>query len=386
MSSRRPLASAGEDSSQRRGSGAHGVDVGRLQIVQPLRRRFDQIGHEPVQQRDDRLRLQHRDRCVGHARARLGVDVAPERDGVELFEREQLRTQAVVEIVIGVGDLVGAVGHLRFERRLPAAIRQRHRVLPVRAVLEDALARLVAEVESAETRVALFEQVDDAQRLAIVVEAAVVAHQAVERAFAGVTERRVTEVVRQRDRLGEILVEPQRPRDGARDLRAFERVREPVAVVIALVVHEDLRLVLEAAEGVRVEHAVAIALERRAQRMIGFGDDASARGCAAHCVGREAFALFGFVVGAAAEGDHGLVLLRTRSSSWARDASLIDSLGWASRAAMLRSCAKPAASAMMPSMSAIQRFKFQPHEHRTRQNARATWRSGVFPRGGTGQP
>jgi hypothetical protein len=29
---------------------------------------------------------------------------------------------------------------------------------------------------------------------------------------------------------------------------------------------------------------------------------------------------------------------------------------------MLRNCAKPAASAMMPSKSAIQRFKFQPHE------------------------
>ena len=50
------------------------------------------------------------------------------------------------------------------------------------------------------------------------------------------------------DRLRQVLVEPQRPRDRARDLRRLERVREPRAVVVALRRHEHLRLVLEPPE------------------------------------------------------------------------------------------------------------------------------------------
>ena len=38
----------------------------------------------------------------------------------KLLERDQAGAQAVVEIVVVVGDLVGEIGDLRFERRLPA--------------------------------------------------------------------------------------------------------------------------------------------------------------------------------------------------------------------------------------------------------------------------
>ena len=56
--------------------------------------------------------------------------LAPERDLVELLAAiEQPGAQAVVEVVIRVGDLVGVVGDLRLERRLAAAIGQRHRML-----------------------------------------------------------------------------------------------------------------------------------------------------------------------------------------------------------------------------------------------------------------
>jgi hypothetical protein len=51
-----------------------------------------------------------------------------------------------------------------------------------------------------------------------VLEAAVRAHEAVERALAGVSEGRVTEVVRQGDGFGEILVQAEGPRQRARDL------------------------------------------------------------------------------------------------------------------------------------------------------------------------
>jgi hypothetical protein len=66
-----------------------------------------------------------------------------------------------------------------------------------------------------------------------------------EHALAGVPERRVAEVVRQRDRLAEVLVQAEHAAERAGDLAGLDRVREPGAIVVALVVHEDLRLVLE---------------------------------------------------------------------------------------------------------------------------------------------
>src|SRR6185437_6090259 len=84
-------------------------------------------------------------------------------------------------------------------------------------------------------------------------------------------ERRVADVVRQRQRLGEVLVEAQAARDGARDLRHFEAMRQPGAVVVALVIDEDLGLVLQAPERGRVNNAVAVALERRPHLMLGLG-------------------------------------------------------------------------------------------------------------------
>jgi len=84
-----------------------------------------------------------------------------------------------------------------------------------------------------------------------VLEAAVLVHELGERVLAGVPEGRVPEVVREGDRLGEVLVQVECARDRARDLRDLDRVREARPVVVALGRDEDLRLVLEAAEGAR---------------------------------------------------------------------------------------------------------------------------------------
>ena len=83
-------------------------------------------------------------------------------------------------------------------------------------VVEDAVAHLPGEVDAA--AVAL-EHVDDAQRVLVVAEAEpeALAQQRVERLLARVAERRVAEVVAEPDRLDEVLVQAQRPRDGARD-------------------------------------------------------------------------------------------------------------------------------------------------------------------------
>ena len=65
------------------------------------------------------------------------------------------------------------------------------------------------------------------------------------------------------DRLRQVLVQPERACDAARDGRRLERVRHPRPVVVSLGVDEDLRLALQTAERLRVDDPVTIALERR---------------------------------------------------------------------------------------------------------------------------
>ena len=52
-------------------------------------------------------------------------------------------------------------------------------------------------------------------------------------------ERRMAEIVGQRQRLGQVLVDAQRARQRARHLGDFERVGEPGAVVVALVLNTN---------------------------------------------------------------------------------------------------------------------------------------------------
>ena len=83
-------------------------------------------------------------------------------------------------------------------------------------------------------------------------------------------EGRVPEVVGQRQRLGEVLVHPENTADRARDLRHLQAVGEARAVVIPLVIDEDLGLVLEPAERRAVDNAVAVALEGRSRAAFQF--------------------------------------------------------------------------------------------------------------------
>ena len=134
-----------------------------------------------------------------------------------------------------------------------------------------------AEVQPVEERVAALELGDDAQALRIVVEALIGRERLVERPLAGMAERRVAEVVRERQRLRQVLVEPERAGDRAGDLRHLQRMGQPGAEMVALVADEDLRLVLQPAEGVGMDDAVAVALEGRAERIVRLGVDAAAR-------------------------------------------------------------------------------------------------------------
>ena len=76
-------------------------------------------------------------------------------------------------------------------------------------VLGEPLERLEGQVEAVEARVLALELGHDAQAVGVMIEATPLAHGAIERPLAGMAERRMAEVVRERQRLGEILVQPE---------------------------------------------------------------------------------------------------------------------------------------------------------------------------------
>ncbi len=97
--------------------------------------------------------------------------------------------------------------------------------------------------------------------MGVVVEPANVGERARQRILAGVAERRVAEIVGEAQRLGQILVEPERPGDRPADLGDFDAVGEPDPEMVAVGRDEDLGLVAQAAEGDRMDDPVAVALK-----------------------------------------------------------------------------------------------------------------------------
>ena len=86
----------------------------------------------------------------------------------QVVQVQQAGLEAVIDVVGVVGDLVGQVSKLRLESRLTTLEESLAQVtecpgISLRAMLQDALARLEAEVETGEGRVFLFEFVHDAQ-------------------------------------------------------------------------------------------------------------------------------------------------------------------------------------------------------------------------------
>jgi len=69
-----------------------------------------------------------------------------------------------------------------------------------------------------------------------------------EHSLASVTKGRMAQVMGKRDRFGEVLVEAQAPREGARNLGSLECMGQTVPVMVSFMVDEDLGLVLEAPE------------------------------------------------------------------------------------------------------------------------------------------
>ena len=239
----------------RRGAEVDGVEH---ELAQPQHRPADLVGLGDVA-----------------ALARAGDDVAhqgvdPRRAGLpeqlDLRRRqvvlgEDPGADRVVDVVVDVGDPVDQSHHPTLERRRLAGA----------GVVEDPVADLLGQVQSLALALEL---VDDPSewRLCLNPSRPALAHRPVERLLADVAERRVAEVVPEPDRLGQVLVQGQRPGDGPGDEAGLERVREPSPVVVALGGDEHLRLVLQPPERLRVGDPVAIALKRRPHLAVGLGD------------------------------------------------------------------------------------------------------------------
>ena len=236
--------------------------------TQILLRRFQQIDDLPVDQlaHDGRLQL------LGPNGAVLRTDAleraVPERHLGKIVRRDQADAQGVVDVVGVVGQAVGGIDDLGFQQRLAdGEIVFHFRRVGALAVHRLGLEDLPRQVQAGEIGVAIFEHLDETQAVAVVLEAAVLAHALVEGGFAGVAERRMAQVVQEGDRLGQVLVEAELAGDGAADLGDFEGVRQAGAVVVAGLVDEHLGLVHEPAKRGGVDDAIAVALIEGAKRM-----------------------------------------------------------------------------------------------------------------------
>ena len=154
-----------------------------MRLAETLQRTLEQVGHG---------RVDHGAHGVVAARLldeqrRGAVDAgarrAPQRDVVEVALVDQAALEPVVDVVRVVGDAVGCIHDLRLEAER-------------RAVLDERGAHLGGQVQPRELRVLALQQVDDAERLAVVLETTVFAHRLGQGVFARMAERTMSEVMR----------------------------------------------------------------------------------------------------------------------------------------------------------------------------------------------
>ena len=125
--------------------------------------------------------------------------------------------------------------------------------------MDYAVAHLKGEIKSS---AAVFQLFHDAQALREMSEIRVEIF--LQNAFAGMSEGGMPEIMPERRRLAEILIESQTARYSLCNLRHFKRMRQPRSVVVVLGREENLRLVHEPAKGFRMDYPVPVTLKCRA--------------------------------------------------------------------------------------------------------------------------
>ena len=181
-----------------------------------------------------------------------GVDPVPvavaqhigDVDG-DIVVGENARPDGVVNVVVDVGDLVGATHGLPLQRLRP--------VIP--GVTQNAHADFIGQVQPLTV---LFQNVHHSQALLIVAER--LAKALAQNVLPGVAEGSVSQVMPHGNGFRQIFVQPQRPCDGSSNAADLQCVGHPGAVVVALRLQKHLRLVHQAAEGLGMDNAVNVPL------------------------------------------------------------------------------------------------------------------------------
>src|SRR6266700_5299175 len=133
------------------------------------------------------------------------------------------------------------------------------------------------EVQTRRIWIRIFEQLDHAQTLAVVIEPTVSAHTFGEHLFSGVAKRRMAQIVGERNCFRQVLVQSQCTRDCAADGGHLDGMSQAGPQMVTGSIQKDLRFVLEPAKGPRMNDACAIALKFHAVRMAGLRIFSAAR-------------------------------------------------------------------------------------------------------------
>src|SRR5580704_17068518 len=189
---------------------------------------------------------------------RVVGDVIGDRRRLRLEAGESGQGEALPLVVSG--DRLGQAPCAPARKRLARSVEQGT------IVLDQAFQLLEGQVRAVESGVTPLQFGHQAQAVAVMVEAAEWGLAGVERGLAGMAERRVAEVMTERDRLAKVLIEPKGLGQSAGDLRDFDRMGEAGAEMVAFMMDEHLRLMGKAAKGGGMDDAVAVALEGRARR------------------------------------------------------------------------------------------------------------------------
>ena len=279
---------------KRLGGGAFRLDC-RAEGDEPCRRAADLVERGCAQRGNTDAGLVHQigdqgieqtpesfvDAELGSSR-RIGADddvveAAEEGNAVaDLFEGEDAGVEAVVEIGGEVGNFVGEVDELSFERwaQVEEVFCQFGMGVGgvVTRMLDDAFADSEGEVEAAICGGAFFEPGNNTEGMQVVIEPqAVGAEGTVKGLFAGMAEGWMANVVGERERFSQVDVQTQSAGECARSLRHFKCVGEAGAEMIAGrkagKAGEDLGFAGEASKGPRVQDTSAVACEGRAVGM-----------------------------------------------------------------------------------------------------------------------
>jgi hypothetical protein len=129
-------------------------------------------------------------------------------------------------------------------------------------VFHDSFPNLEREIQSAKRSIPLFEILNYPQRVQIVVEEkSVLTHESIKCFLARVSKWRMADVMRQRECLDQVNVQPKLRRNGTGNLCDFYCVGQPVTEMVGIPAGKNLGFGFQPSKSPRVNDSVAIALE-----------------------------------------------------------------------------------------------------------------------------